>query len=178
MTTGTASIDARRAGNRPLRVAYVTADPGVPVFGRKGNSVHVQGMLRALQSRGDQVTLFAASLGGNVPADLADMPVRLLPAVPKGDLAQRESGLFEANPALRDALELAGPFDLVYERYSLWSCAALEWARDHGTPSILEVNAPLIHEQATHRGLVDRATAESVARRAFTASTRGSTRSG
>ena len=31
-----------------IRVAYVCADPGVPVFGRKGCSIHVQEVLRAL----------------------------------------------------------------------------------------------------------------------------------
>ena len=32
-----------------MRIAYVCSDPGVPVFGCKGCSVHVQEMLRALQ---------------------------------------------------------------------------------------------------------------------------------
>ena len=31
-----------------MRLAYVCADPGVPVFGAKGASVHVQGVLGAL----------------------------------------------------------------------------------------------------------------------------------
>ncbi len=169
MTTHAVSIYLRRVRAKPMRVAYVTADPGVPVYGRKGNSVHVQGMLRALLHHGATVELFAASLGGDIPDDLAHVRTHQLPAVAKGDLAQRETGLFRANAALRNTLEQAGPFDLVYERYSLWSCAAMEWARERETPSILEVNAPLIEEQATHRGLVDRATAESVARRAFAA---------
>ncbi len=169
MTTSTADTDRQRARPRPLRIAYVCADPGVPVYGRKGNSVHVQGMLRALLKQGATIELFAASLGGDVPSDLAHLRTHALTAVSKGDLAQREKELFCANVALRDALDHAGPFDLVYERYSLWSCAAMEWARGRATASILEVNAPLIEEQATHRGLVDRATAESAARRAFAA---------
>src|SRR3989442_93830 len=40
---------SRGAGCMTMRIAYVCADPGVPVFGRKGCSVHVQEMLRALQ---------------------------------------------------------------------------------------------------------------------------------
>nr|HMQ55580.1 glycosyltransferase family 4 protein [Anaerolineae bacterium] len=42
---------------------------------------------------------------------------------------------------------------------------------DHGLAGLLEVNAPLIEEQALHRGLVDRAGAEQVARRVFGAAT-------
>jgi glycosyltransferase involved in cell wall biosynthesis len=68
-------------------------------------------------------------------------------------------------------LEQEGPFDLVYERYSLWSFAAMEYARDSGTPGFLEVNAPLIFEQAEHRTLVDRSAAERVAERVFGAAT-------
>jgi glycosyltransferase involved in cell wall biosynthesis len=45
----------------------------------------------------------------------------------------------------------------------------MEHARAHGVPGILEVNSPLIDEQATHRDLVDRTAAERVARRVFRA---------
>jgi len=43
------------------------------------------------------------------------------------------------------------------------------YAREAGVPGLLEVNAPLIDEQATYRSLVDRASAEGVARRVFEA---------
>jgi glycosyltransferase involved in cell wall biosynthesis len=45
----------------------------------------------------------------------------------------------------------------------------MEYARDRGVPGLLEVNAPLIEEQAEHRTLVDRAAALLVAERAFEA---------
>jgi len=73
------------------------------------------------------------------------------------------------NEALRAELQRQGPFDLIYERYSLWSFAAMEFARDMGVPGLLEVNAPLIEEQAEYRVLVDRAGAEGVAERVFAA---------
>jgi len=57
--------------------------------------------------------------------------------------------------------------DLVYERYSLWGDAATGWAEARGVPSVLEVNAPLVEEQATYRQLVDRSAAEAVARSAL-----------
>jgi len=45
----------------------------------------------------------------------------------------------------------------------------MEYARASGTPGLLEVNAPLIDEQAEHRGLVDRAGAEGATQRALSA---------
>ena len=47
----------------------------------------------------------------------------------------------------------------------------MEFARDCGVPGVMEVNAPLIEEQAQYRVLVDRAAAEQTANRAFSAAT-------
>jgi len=148
-----------------MRVAYVCADPGVPVFGRKGSSVHVQSVLGALLRRGASVELLACRVDGEPPAALADVRVHELPRAPKGDPAARERAMLAANRALAGALESLGRLDLVYERCSLWSNAALDHARLAGIPSVLEVNAPLIDEQAAHRALVDRDGAERVADR-------------
>ncbi|GIV57794.1 MAG: glycosyl transferase [Rhodothermaceae bacterium] len=154
-----------------MHVAYVCADPGVPVFGAKGCSVHVQEMLRAFRAQGCRVSLFAARHGGPPPADLADIPLHRLPRPVERHRRHRERACLAANEALADALHRHGPFDLVYERYALWSHAGMSYARLTGTPGLLEVNAPLIDEQATHRGLVDRPGAEQVARTAFGAAT-------
>ncbi len=152
-----------------MRIAYVCADPGVPVFGCKGCSVHVQEMLRALQSAGAAIDLFAARSGGEAPADLRGLRVHKLHRPRCSDLAARERELLGANTALRAALEETGPFDAVYERQSLWSYAAMEYARDSGVAGLLEVNAPLIEEQAQHRGLIDRDGADAAAARTYAA---------
>jgi glycosyltransferase involved in cell wall biosynthesis len=94
-----------------------------------------------------------------------------LPRPPKGDRAAREQAELVGNANLRRELEQAAPFDFVYERYSLWSFAGMEFARDARVPGLLEVNSPLIEEQAEYRVLVDRAGAERVAGRAFGAAT-------
>lgn len=154
-----------------MRVAYVCADPGVPVFGKKGCSIHVQEVIRAWQRQGIQVELFATRLGGNPPPELETVRIHALPKIPKGDRAEREQQALSSNLELRQALEQSGTFDLVYERYSLWSFTAMEYAQAAGIPGLLEVNAPLIEEQASHRGLVDRASAERVAKRVFGAAT-------
>lgn len=150
-----------------MRVAYVCADPGVPVFGCKGASIHVQEVIRALCRRGASVELFAARFGGDAPADLGDLTCIGLPRPPKGDGAEREAAGIAANEALSTALGQRPTFDLVYERYSLWSFAGMAWARNHGCPSVLEVNAPLVEEQAEHRILHKRELAEQIAQRVF-----------
>src|SRR5262249_37515142 len=154
-------------GDALMRLAYVCADLGVPVFGRKGCSIHVQEVVRALLRQGVGVDLFAARCEDERPAGLEEVGLYPLPAIPSGEPTAREQAALAANPRIADPLERAGPFDLVYERYSLWSFGALEYARGRGVPTVLEVNAPLIEEQARHRTLVNRAAAEEVARRAF-----------
>ena len=151
-----------------MRIAYICADPGVPVFGRKGCSIHVQEVVRAFTRLGHQVTLFARRWGGEAPADLAGICCVGLAKVTAADSA-RETGLATANRALPEMLEAQGPFDLVYERYALWSSSALQWARASGVPSVIEVNAPLVEEQAKHRALDNRSLAETVSLEALIA---------
>ncbi len=156
-------------------IAYVCADPGIPVLGCKGASVHVQEVTRALTRRGSRVELFATRKDGEIPRGLGVVRVHALPAVGGSDVADRERRARAANTGLHAALTKAargtGAFDLVYERYSLWSTAGMAYARAQGIPGVLEVNAPLIDEQARHRGLHDRSGAERAARAAFTDAT-------
>lgn len=145
-----------------MRIAYVCADPGVPVFGHKGASIHVQEIVRAFVRQGAAVELFAARLGGLPGPDLRAVRVRELAIPDTGDAAVREQARLAANDVFRLALAGAGPFDMVYERYALWSSAGMAYARDERVPGVLEVNAPLIDEQADYRVLIDRAGAEAV----------------
>jgi glycosyltransferase involved in cell wall biosynthesis len=148
-----------------MRVVYVCADPGVPVFGSKGSSVHVQSILRAFLRLGARVDLLATRAGGRRPSGLEDVRLHRLPSVLPGAPERRERAAQAANGALEAILNGLGPFDLLYERCSLWSHAALEHAWHAGIPSVLEVNAPLIDEQAAHRVLVDRDAADAIAER-------------
>jgi len=154
-----------------MRIAYVCADAGVPVFGCKGSSVHVQEMIRAFQRQGARVDLFASRVGERPPPDLDALPVHGLAAIRDGDPVDHAAAVAVLNQEVAAAIERAGPYDLVYERYSLWSFAAMEQARAAGTRGLLEVNAPLIEEQAAHRGLRDARGAVLAAARAFQAAT-------
>lgn len=154
-----------------MKAAYICADPGIPVFGQKGCSIHVQEVIRSLLQKNVQICLFTTRLGNATPSDFQKVKVYQLPTIPKVELAVRERVARSINPDLELELTLAQPFDFVYERYSLWSYSGMEYARKMGIPGILEVNAPLILEQDKHRGLVDREQAEAIAKRVFQAAT-------
>lgn len=152
-----------------MRIAYVCGDAGIPVFGTKGASVHVQGVAGAMHRAGHSVTLFCARRGDHPPVWADDVSVVGLDLPPERDGLSRTEWVREANSRMAATIRRHGPFDLVYERYSLWSHAVMEDARDRGVPAVLEVNAPLMDEAAAHRGLVDRDEAWQVASRAFRA---------
>ncbi len=153
-----------------MRVAYICADPGIPVFGTKGATVHVQEIIRAWRRRGADVHLYCVRTGDEVPADLADLPVTHVPVGPTAEaapgaptsrrarVAERERQQQQAALALARAVIDDGA-DVVYERYSLFSHALATATDALGVPGVLEVNAPLVDEQRTHRELVDEASA-------------------
>ena len=151
------------------RIAFVCSDPGIPVFGTKGASVHAQSVLQVLLDAGHQVHVITPR-----PGPVADHPigarvtVHRLPTIGHGPTAQREQVAISSDRAVAAILDRIGP-DLVYERYSLWGRTATAWAAGRQVPSILEVNAPLPDEQATFRELVAVEMAESTARDAFNA---------
>ena len=150
-------------------VAYVSTDPGVPAFGSKGASVHVQAILAALLRQNVRVKLFSSSVEGTPPLGLRDVEVHRLTNWPKGNLSGVESAVETSNESLRSALEHNQPFDFIYERYALWGYAGMEFAQSKGVPGVLEVNSPLIEEEEKYRQLTNRALAKRVARRAFRA---------
>lgn len=151
-----------------MRIACVNADPGVPAFGNKGCSVHLQEVLRAMVLAGSDVDLFTRRLEGVAPHDLSTVRVHPLTPVSQGEASAREMAALDSNDEV-DKLLALGTFDAVYERYSLWSYAGMAFARRVGIPGILEVNAPLIEEHAAYRGLANRESAEEVANRVFSA---------
>lgn len=146
------------------RVAYLCADPGVPVFGTKGSSVHVQEIVRAWRGAGAEVTVYCARRGNDRPADLADLDVIEVKPESATSGADHEQAIQAAALALVDEVLRRG-CGLVYERYSLFSPALSILAPVLDVPSVLEVNAPLIEEQQRYRQLVDVKKAETVLRR-------------
>ena len=151
-----------------MHVAYVCLDPGVPIFGSKGCSVHAQETIREMRRQSIRVTLFASRLGGVTPSGLEDVDVHEL-HVSQSDAEARERSIIESNRTIHDRLHGGGPFDFVYERYSLLSCSAMEFARKVDIPGLLEVNSPLIEEQLQHRRLLNLREARNTTKLAFSA---------
>lgn len=136
-----------------MRVVYVSLDPGVPAFGTKGASVHLQELVRAYRALGHHVELLTARCGGAPPPDLADLTVTELPRPEVRDVAGRERASLEVDEVAQARLAQRSDIDLVHERYSLWGGAGIRAAAARGLPNLLEVNAPLIDEQREHREL-------------------------
>ena len=146
-----------------MRIAYVTVDPGIPVFGTKGASVHIQEVVRELIRRGHDVTVHTTRAGRDIPDDLAGLEV-IETRIDADDPGARERAQQEVSAQIAARI-IADGADLVYERYSLFSTALAEVAEATGAAGVLEVNAPLIEEQRTHRVLVDEeAAAKALAR--------------
>jgi len=153
-----------------MRIAYVCTDPGIPVFGTKGASIHVQEILRAFLRGGADVTLISPRLRDTAPEDLTAVICRHLPEPPKDAGAEaRADWALATNDHVAATLAEEGPFDLIYERHALFAHGAMETAASQGVASVLELNAPLIDEQERHRALARRDAAVDSARRAFAA---------
>jgi len=107
-----------------FRIAQVCADRGIAPGGTKGASLHLRGIAAGLHQNGHEVTTYARrSAEGAFPVDVRPL----------------------------EAFAIAGPIDLVYERYSLGHLDGMHEARRRGVPFVLEVNAPLIDEASRHR---------------------------
>ncbi|MDQ3554055.1 MAG: glycosyltransferase family 4 protein, partial [Chloroflexota bacterium] len=151
-----------------MRIAYLCSDAGVPIGGKKGASVHVAEMTRAMAGLGHEVRIFArrsadAVLPSGVslfvpPPDAMDIALeRWLRDDPAAGAAETWTvatiaGASSFRQRTRDAVRAFAP-DLIYERYALFGATGAALAEELSLPFVLEVNAPLSEEQATHRGL-------------------------
>ncbi|MDE2184690.1 MAG: glycosyltransferase family 4 protein [Alphaproteobacteria bacterium] len=159
-----------------MKIAYLNPDLGIPVLGDKGASVHVREFVTSLVAQGHEVVVVCACLGeGNapppariieLPADCDDgslkrecaaqqLPFDLMDmSVPRRELRWlgHDRDLCARTLSAFHAIGFCP--DLIYERHALFHSAGADLARRLGAPRILEVNAPLIHEQREYRGLV------------------------
>lgn len=159
-----------------MKFAYLCSDPGVPVYGTAGSSIHVQQIVRALERLGHDVEIFAVNAGDYDearPANVHELPLRGLAEQTVRSLRHEDAGLpshlrrefrrvLHAEYLQKTALPLLTSFapDVIYERYSLFGYAGVELAAALDVPHLLEVNSPLSQEAARHRELVLRHTAE------------------
>lgn len=153
---------------RKLRVAYISADKGIPIGGHKGASVHIRNFCQALKEQGCQVHIFSSRDPGELEPDFK-FPVYTVNSEEKGSTypggsshpkgEQNLSGEIRAialNSTLTNLVSRLHPqlkFDFIYERYSLWSFAGAQLATLLKIPFILEINSPLIEEEKKFRTL-------------------------
>ncbi|MBI4312072.1 MAG: glycosyltransferase family 4 protein [Chloroflexi bacterium] len=166
-----------------MRIAYWCADFGIPLPGTAGGSIHIQETMFALRRLGHAVRIFSPACrleglngpwGGIQPLPL-EGPVRDAIEAMRDEgalpdhLISEWRALLYAEYAQRVLAPLLTAFqpDVLYERYSLFSYAGMEVARRLGIPHLLEVNAPLVQEQARYRKLVLRHTAEEMEKKVF-----------
>ena len=177
-----------------MKIAYICADPGIPILGNKGASVHVREFTNALVELGHQVQIFGAA--GAVEGESSQSPnvTRAgLTVLPPSERVKEQARLFAAELARlnqkRDHMHLYSELihlladpefinaarpqlqefdpDLVIARHTLMSTAGTSLANALGRPCVLEVNAPLVEERLRYWNLTFLREAEEVERIAF-----------
>jgi glycosyltransferase involved in cell wall biosynthesis len=156
-----------------VKILCLCPDPGIPVLGHKGASVHVRELIGAFARAGHRVTLAAQTLVKSPAHKPARIRARVvhIPSGPAFETAERALKDFNSRFGIKSSLpgelrriayndvfyrELKRRFlrhkpDFIYERASLYATAGVELAAKFKIPHIVEVNAPLTLEQSTYR---------------------------
>jgi glycosyltransferase involved in cell wall biosynthesis len=138
-----------------MRLLYLSADPGVPVLGHKGASVHVRALVAAFAATGVDVVVASPRVafeGERLEARARLVEIgAVLPKTFADARSLRDAVDRQADDLLALASDLA--VDAVYERLALFSAAGVRAAAALGIPHVLEVNAPLRAEAARFRSL-------------------------
>lgn len=156
-----------------MKILYLCTDLGIPILGRKGASVHVREMVRALVQAGHTLIVASPVLEKSPwdrPADI-DGTVLHIPLAETSDATalcvksfnemigventlpgeiRRITYNDEVFRRLKRRFEGAPP-DCIYERASLYGTAGVQLAQALNVPLLLEVNSPLTIEQSTYR---------------------------
>ena len=157
-----------------MRLLYLSADPGVPVFGGKGASVHLRALVTALHGLGHEVMVASPRLEPGLNRLPDAVLSASIPAVRPRECSTGEE--LAARCAEQTAAVIAFArrhgAEAIYERYSLMGVSGARAATALGLPLALEVNAPLRDEERRFRRLEHEALAFQFEREAFTAAWR------
>jgi glycosyltransferase involved in cell wall biosynthesis len=137
-----------------MRLLYLSADPGVPVLGHKGASVHARELCAAFADAGAEVHIASPRIAPEGDVLTARARLHDIAAVlPKAHVAAtlRDAVRAQAQEVTELATRLKA--DAIYERFSLFSTAGVRAATVLGLPHALEVNAPLREEASRYRTL-------------------------
>lgn len=131
-----------------MKICYLCADPGIPLYGRKGCSTHVRETCTALERAGHQVKVLCSNVEGDSVGGRLDVINVPAPTSRKLGFDLRHMLLDRRMDAQVNRLVAEWRPDALYERYSLYSRAGVRNANRHRLPRLLEVNAFLTREQA------------------------------
>ena len=138
-------------------VAYLLPDPGIPVGGTKGASVHVESLCAAMARAGTYVVLYAANVVGPLRAPGSDT-VRVVP-LDVGKVHSGPGGDRSRVAAAASFFEQVGRHldgrrpDWVHERLSLFAGGGSAVCAARGLSRVVEINAPVSSERLRHFGL-------------------------
>lgn len=157
-----------------MRVLYLSADPGVPILGHKGASVHVRELVAAMAAAGATVTVVSPRIAAD--GDALPVPVELAsiePVLPREHANANEllGAVARQRAQIRRIAERLDA-DALYERFSLFSDGGVQAAHALRIPHVLEVNAPLREEAQRYRTLPHAQLAATIERRVFAATDR------
>ena len=136
------------------RLLYLTADPGVPVLGHKGASVHVRELCTAFAQTGIEVHIASPRIGAegdhlSAPATLHGIAL----VAPKDHVPRTLRVAVQSQARTVTTLCARLGIDAIYERFSLFTAAGVRAAAQLGLRHVLEVNAPLRDEATRYRTL-------------------------
>lgn len=97
-----------------MRIAYVSVDPGVSVFGPHGASVHIQEIVREFAAQGHEVTIFTTRRGDLV-YERYSLFSTVIAEVNQPGVLEVNSPLLDLQRAHRDVVE-----------YAIWAAAVAQ----------------------------------------------------
>lgn len=98
-----------------MRIAYVSVDPGVSVFGPHGASVHIQEIVREFAAQGHEVTIFTTRRGFDLVYERYSLFSTVIAEVNQPGVLEVNSPLLDLQRAHRDGVE-----------YAIWAAAVAQ----------------------------------------------------
>lgn len=90
-----------------MRIAYVSVDPGVSVFGPHGANVHIQEIVREFAAQGHEVTIFTTRRGFDLVYERYSLFNTVIAEVNQPGVLEVNSPLLDLQRAHRDGVEYA-----------------------------------------------------------------------
>ena len=98
-----------------MRIAYVSVDPGVSIFGPHGASVHIQEIVREFAAQGHEVTIFTTRRGFDLVYERYSLFSTVIAEVNQPGVLEVNSPLLDLQRAHRDGVE-----------YAIWAAAVAQ----------------------------------------------------